>query len=1830
MAENTIDTLELKIQSDADKATKALDGLAKTLSNLKKGMGGFNTTEFSQVTNNAVKMAKAFSEAFAPLQKLTKEAHKLTSISLKMDTEDIEHGIAQLRKKFKDIGTDFEFTGNSYELEKAIKTTTLQLDKLFAKEDRLKNIGANINTSGFRGLEYDISLMTKKLDILISKRDELQNVFENIPIQRYDENVPGFEEIQYFEIPEQSLKYNKELMRAVYGEIAEDIRDWSDAVTLLGNNAGQVLNDMQQDLQNTKNSISELPKETSNAGDGLKEAGESVSTGFSEILSSAVKTASSIKKVFEELWSVITKTSSSILKATNTIASGFSLISNISLKTESAILKSSKSIFSAFTGIGRSSSAIKNTSINLKNLFKTALGFGAITGIVSFGKNAIELGSDIAEVENVVDVAFGSMANKAYEFASTATEQFGLSELAAKQYSGTLMSMFNSAGIVKSKAADMSIALAGLAGDLASFYNIDTDTAFKKLQSGIAGQVQPLRSLGIDLTNATLQEYALSRGITTQVSAMTQAEKEMLRYEYIMSVTAQQQGDFARTSGSWANQVRLLALNFQSLSSVIGQGLIAAILPAIQVLNALLGKLMQVAEAFRNFMYTLMGKKVQGSSSGIVDEYAGLGDAVSNMEDLGDAETGAADAAKDLKKALSVLPFDELNQLADSATDTGDGLSNAGSGAAGALDNIGFGGLDDAIRDLAETDTTPISEWAKRIREAFLAGDWEGLGKEIADGLNKGMKYVYDAINWKKVGPKITKFTNAFTRSFNSLVDNLDFDLMGRVIGTGINTLVNTFNQLIGPGGINFRNIGRKLSEGLRGAIDEINWKNLGNLLGNYFMISWKMLDGFITDMSRKSDAGLTGWQELGTAVGTAINGIFDRINFDVIGSVLANGLNGAFSAIFTAIDTIEWNDIADKLSHGFNKMVNEIEWEEIGHGFGESFNTIIEALDRLVTGISWANLGWKIADGLIEAIETINWTELGNLLGDGFMIAWDMLGGFLTNMSQKRNSGLTGWEELGISIADTVEGFFDEIDFVKIADALTEGINGAFSSLQSFTSTFDWEELTNNIKDGIAEFLKDMDWEENGAALGQFLSDLCSAIKDIMTVDTFREIGDGIATFLGQLPWGEILSTAASTLINAFAGLLEGIWSNDDISLLEKGISTGFLLVEAGNITGIGTLAGKVVEKLAEKFIEEKNTTKLAEKIGEVITSGASGASDALGDLGNAASGASGGFSNLSTALGPLVGEAGLIVGVGVAATAAVSGLLSFIETMQGGNGVASEFGASMDSYYNILTEKGWIASDTAEEIWKLKESLESGDMTSEQMRDATKQLITELGNSGITADQARYAFDLLRSQYQMSDEMAQYFTESIDEMNDSLSESSVTIPNTKEAYDTLYGSLGSLTNQLGLAANTIPTLDNAFRNSDGSAKTAQEAYESLIDMLDKMGVNTEEAARIISELIPGATLEVKKSVDTNIVGATNTIESSMESAEKTVSETTSGMKSDAESNLSDIQGTAESAFGAIDDTTVLKWGNSAREVQVNLRAMKVAASTELANMTETVRSYSQSMYNIMTEKFGYLRDEIASIITEMNSNMESVFDSMFMDMSNSTRQSSESILNEFANLSSKIRRSVEGTKSTVNNSFNAMFSEIQISTNQSLNEIANMFSSLPDRIGGGMNDSMYSYGRNAAQSFANGMRSVHIPTLEFYIASWKTHDLGNGGRTSTPVFKPNWYKVGGLFNGASVIGVGEAGKEAVLPLENKRTMSMIANSIISNAGEIGLSEEALSNAVARGVAMAMMNSQGNSGMPEYIQNSIYLDGDVMARAVTKAQRDRDGRFNPSPQFGY
>lgn len=339
-----------------------------------------------------------------------------------------------------------------------------------------------------------------------------------------------------------------------------------------------------------------------------------------------------------------------------------------------------------------------------KKTGKMLAGAFAVKGLTSFAKDCIELGSNLTEVQNVVDVVFPTMNKKVNEFAQNAASTFGLSETMAKKFTGTFGAMANAFGFSEKESYKMSTALTGLAGDVASFYNISQDEAFTKLKSVFSGETETLKDLGIVMTQTALDQYAMANGFGKTTSAMTEQEKVALRYAFVQQQLQNATGDFSRTSDQWANQIRILSLQFDSLKASIGQGLINLFLPIVKVINLVLGKLMTLANAFKSFTAMIMGKKTSGASASL-DKTAtsagkvsnSLNNATSSANKLNKSTKKVGDTAKKTAKKISgLMGFDQINKLTETKGSSGSksstpssGTGSAGSGASGGTVDMG-------------------------------------------------------------------------------------------------------------------------------------------------------------------------------------------------------------------------------------------------------------------------------------------------------------------------------------------------------------------------------------------------------------------------------------------------------------------------------------------------------------------------------------------------------------------------------------------------------------------------------------------------------------------------------------------------------------------------------------------------------------------------------------------------------------------------------------------------------------------------------------------------------------------------------------------------------------------------------------------------------------------------------------------------------------------------------------------------------------------------------------------------------------------------------------
>lgn len=589
----------------------------------------------------------------------------------------------------------------------------------------------------------------------------------------------------------------------------------------------------------------------------------------------------------------------------------------------------------------RSEKAFQRAGKALKSFIGIAAVLAAARRFASFAQECTELGSDLTEVQNVVDVTFSSMSSSVDDFAENAINQFGLSETMAKRYTGTFGAMATSFGFAEKEAYQMSTTLTGLAGDVASFYNITQDEAYTKLKSVFTGETESLKELGIVMTQDALDAYALAQGMNVSTSEMTEQEKVALRYRFVLDRLSLAQGDFANTASSWANQTRILNLRIESIKASLGQGFINLFNPILIQVNRLLSKLDLAAKAFRSFTELITGKSAStgsGISENAVDGIAdigtvasdagtGLADAADSAGQLADNTGAVGKAAKQAAKEMtSLLGFDQLNKLQElttSSSDGGDGSGGSGGGSGGSGGGSGgAGGISDGgdvdFGKLAEGENVidDLSDSFEKLLE-FISPTTDAIKNLYNDGFQKLENFTGATIKdfWenylKPMGTWYIRDDAGLPRFFNitnDLLNDIDWDRLENSLSAFYTSLQKP-TKFSWTGLMDFYDYFLRpvsswtMSEAIPELVDQVtafnnnvDWPNLNGALAEF----WSALAGMTTGIGQ---------------------GAIDFIKYFKIGEGLAattNAFGGALRVLAKAVDLVPesvWNGVGGGLT---------------------------------------------------------------------------------------------------------------------------------------------------------------------------------------------------------------------------------------------------------------------------------------------------------------------------------------------------------------------------------------------------------------------------------------------------------------------------------------------------------------------------------------------------------------------------------------------------------------------------------------------------------------------------------------------------------------------------------------------------------------------------------------------------------------------------------------------------------------------------------------------------------------------------------------------------
>lgn len=1108
MAATTIDDLQIKIEANAKTASDKLDALAQSM----------------------VKLASSLSINVGKMSGVAIGLNSITRASQNLNSRNI--------------------TTLATAMGKVAGVDSAQISRVAGSMTQLKNSvsgGFNTDMTGIVNVANSLSKLggtkaTQGAQNLVLIKDQLAQF------------VQGMNSVGTFTFDPTGLNNTIKAIAKLGGKTA------TQATANLPSISAQLQNFVRQ-----MNQIGSMSFDNKNLTDLVTSIGRLGSVASGRAVNNIPLLANNLKYLFETL-SKAPNVSQNIIQMTTALA-------NLA-RTGASSGTAARSLGTSLFSFSKSAGNARNSAFSLAGAIGKfyATYWMVIRGLGLF-RNAIDISSDLTEVENVVRTTFGNMEYKVNDFVQNSIQQFGMSELSVKQYASTFQAMGTAMDVggkqienanrflngatdgyigLSDSMSDVSLNLTKLTADMASFYDKDQAYVAKDLQSVFTGMVVPLRKYGLDLTQATLKEWAMKNGMDADIKSMTQAEKAMLRYQYVLANTTAAQGDFARTADTWANQVRILKQSFQQLGSIIGGALINAFKPFLRTLNFVMQKVISFATTVTNALGAIFGWKFEVSSGGVADDWS---DAASSADDLADSTGKAADNTKKMKTNL--LAIDELNVL--NPDDSNSGFGGSGSGAGGAGGGAGSGGLvkTDTIWKDFESNIKDLYQLGEYIRDALIGAmesiDWDSVyekARNFGTGLAKFLNGLFAGSNgitlFGEVGKTIASALNTVVYAALSFGKEFNFEQFGYNIADGINNFFATFD---------FAALAETLNTWANGilkvaseSITNIDWKKVFEGVGN---VVFNLDASAIVEVALLSLTWKNKTQILKTA-GTTLLNIFTggitltkvlvslkKISFALPGTP-------AFDVVATSIlDTIGEcikNLIPDWANRALSRIGAGLVAGAVGGSWFPGVGTIAGAIIGAITGAisaieidgqgilkiifdkifnfdltssmfdsareNFAKGGINIVLGIIDGIAGVL-DFVVEPIADLFTCVWDALCNVFGIHSPAETMKPIGrYIVLGIieGLSNTIDEFIGTLE--NFASRSIAYLNEKVPEIISSISIFFREDLPQNIKEAFDNVMKKFSEWKNNAVL--FVTEKVPEIANGI-IDAFKNLKDNL-----------------------------------------------------------------------------------------------------------------------------------------------------------------------------------------------------------------------------------------------------------------------------------------------------------------------------------------------------------------------------------------------------------------------------------------------------------------------------------------------------------------------------------------------------------------------------------------------------------------------------------------------------------------------------------------------------------------------------------------------
>lgn len=787
-------------------------------------------------------------------------------------------------------------------------------------------------------------------------------------------------------------------------------------------------------------------------------------------------------------------------------------------------------LVAAFKGItsvlGSFKSKMDDTKKSIAQ-FVAGLGIGDALGA------ATTKSMEFIENQNLFQVAMGKSVEEGQKFIDTMAEIYGMDPSNLYKTAGYFYELTDAIGVADDASKIISLSLTKASNDIASLFNVDIDTVSNNLASGMQGMTRAVRKYGIDIRNTTLQQTAYRYGLEDNVSTMSEANRQALRFitmmDQVRNATKQvttsvdgatkEIGDFARNIETPANQLRI----FKEQVSVLGRSIGNFFIPVMQKCLYVINGFIMALSTMLQFLAALMG--IDASSFG--------GEVSSGAERASDSVGGIGDAAADAKKKLDklVAPFDELNILSEEASSSG---GAGGLGDMGTIDPALLKALEEVQLDLDDIRmkakdvqdsilnlfgfkydengdlTTIVGGFADQLITAWNDQNYTGVGEAVARFLNRGIAWGVSNITWANLGPQISAVVLGITGMLNGFVATFDWSGLGTIIGNGLNIALNTANLWLTS--FDFTKFGASLAAGLNSMIATVDWDLFGTTLANWIMSKINAINGFLVEFD---------WASFGVSLGNGLLALINGVDWAQVGMVLVNSVNGLIDGIRNFFAAYEWGTLGASLAEFFSTAFREINWLRMGTAISDTLRTLLHeiiaflgnmdwiavgsAVTEFILGIDWLGLLTDLLIGIIgilkAAVGAVVGLFVGIFTGIGQMVSEGFKDGIVQGL---KNIGSWLYDHFVQPIVDGVKTLFGihspSTVFSEIGGFILDGL---FKGMTNFGNKI--KDFGKGILDGVKNFFgihsPSTEFEELGEYMNAGLTEGLTAMNQNVAI---------------------------------------------------------------------------------------------------------------------------------------------------------------------------------------------------------------------------------------------------------------------------------------------------------------------------------------------------------------------------------------------------------------------------------------------------------------------------------------------------------------------------------------------------------------------------------------------------------------------------------------------------------------------------------------------------------------------------------------------------------